>query len=331
MTTSLPAPPTTCLGLDISKLKLDACLLAAGQAHAAEFANTTTGLKQLRTWCRQHGAQTPLAVLEATGRYGDLAATTLHAAGHPVHLGNPRRIKDYARSLGRRNKTDRLDAEIIASFGTTRTLPAWVPASPAQQHLRELLRRLSAVEALRQAERNRVETAADPGVAKSLERLLRAFDKEIAQLEKLLAAHLRASPALQADIDRLCVIEGIGLRTARWLVAELPRHLPNARAAAAWLGVTPRRRQSGTSLRSTAPIGAEGNRYLRKSLFMAAMVARHRNPRLKAFADRLAQNGKAKMSVLCAVLHKLLKISFALLKGQSAYDPTHNACQPAKK
>jgi transposase len=325
MTTKHHPPPTTCLGLDISKAKLDACLLAGGLVHEAEFANTATGLRQLRSWCHKQGASTPFTVLEATGRYGDLAATTLHTAGHPVHLGNPRRIKDYVRSLGRRNKTDRLDAGMIASFGTTRTLPAWVPPSPAQQRLRELLRRLSAVETMRQAERNRQETVADAFVTKSLVRLLRAFDKEIAQLEKLLAEHLRACPDLQADIDRLCVIRGIGLRTARWLVAELPLHLPNARAAAAWLAVTPRRRQSGTSLHSTAPIGSEGNRYLRKCLFMAAMVARHKNPRLKVFADRLAQNGKAKLAVICAVLHKLLKISFTLLKNQSTYDPTHNA------
>ncbi|MEO7318725.1 MAG: transposase, partial [Chthoniobacteraceae bacterium] len=107
-------------------------------------------------------------------------------------------------------------------------------------------------------------------------------------------------------------------------------HLPNARAAAAWLGVTPRLRHSGTSLRHTAPVGSEGNRHLRRVLFMAAMVARRHNPRLKAFADRLAAAGKAKMSVLCAVLHKLLKIAFALLKHHTPYDPLHNPLQNAK-
>jgi transposase len=326
----LATPPSTCLGLDIAKAKLDACLLLGPQAHHAQFDNSATGLRGLRAWCQKHGADTPLTVLEATGRYSELAATTLHAAGHGVHLANPRRIKDHGRGLGRRHKTDRIDAALIAHFGVTRTLPAWQPPSPAQQGLRELLRRLSALETMRQAERNRLETASDPLVAKSLHRLVRALEKEIATLEQTLATHLRANPDLQAEIDRLCVIEGIGLRTARWLCAELPRHLPNARAAAAWLGITPRLRQSGTSLRTTAPLGAEGNRQLRKVLFMAAMVARRHNPRLKAFADRLAQNGKTKMSVLFAVLHKLLKISFVLLKSHAAYDPTHNAFTTTK-
>jgi transposase len=324
MTTISPLLPTTCLGLDISKATLDACLLASGRTTTAQFANTATGLQQLHLWCQKRGAATPLTVLEATGRYSELAAMTLHTAGYPVHLANPRRVKDHARSLGRRNKTDQLDAALIANFGTTRLLAAWVPPSPAQLRLRELLRRLRAVEAMRLVENNRLESSTDPFVTASLKRHQRALDKEIVQLEKLLAAHLQASPDLQADVERLCVIEGIGLRTARWLVAELPRHLPHARAAAAWLGVTPQRRQSGTSLRGTGPIGSEGNRHLRSALFMAALAARRHNPRCKAFADRLAQNGKAKKAVICAVLHKLLKTSFALLKNQSAYDPSHN-------
>jgi transposase len=321
----LTEPIRTCLGLDIAKAKLDACLLHAGRTQHAQFENSTTGLAALRAWCQKHGTCTPLTILEATGRYS-VAATTLHAAGHTLHLANPRRIKDHGKSLGFRNKTDRIDAALIVSFGTSpRLLSAWQPPSATQQLLRGLLRRLSDLETTRQAERNRSEALTDPLLKKSLTRLLRALEKEIATLEQQIAAHLQATPELHADIERLCAIEGIGLRSARWLCAELPRHLPNARAAAAWLGVTPRLRHSGSSLHHTAPAGSEGNRHLRRVLFMAAMVARRHNPRLKAFADHLAANGKAKMQVLLAVLHKLLKISFAILKSQFPYDPLHNA------
>jgi len=321
----LSAPIHTCLGLEIAKAKLDACLLHDARAHHAQFENSAKGLAALRAWCHKHGAPAPLTVLEATGRYSELAAASLHAAGHRVHVANPRRIKDHAKSLGRRNKTDRLDAALIAGFGTTRTLPLWQPPSPAQQLLRNLLRRLSDLETMRQAERNRQQSTADPLIAKSLARVLRSLEKEITSLETQISAHLQATPELHADIQRLCAIEGIGLRSARWLCAELPRHLPNARAAAAWLAVTPRIRQSGSSLRATAPTGPEGNRHLRRVLFMAAMVARRHNPRLKAFADRLAANGKTKMQVLLAVLHKLLKISFAILHSHATYNPLHNA------
>jgi transposase len=326
-TTTAPSTPvpTVCLGLDIAKLKLDACLRIGSQTHHHSFANSLAGLKALRAWCQRLGQPTPRTVLEATGCYSELATTTLQAAGFPVHLANPRRIKDYARSLGRRNKTDRVDADLIAAFGLSRALPLWQPPAPALHVLRALLRRLADLQVFEQAERNRQEAAGSSGlVAKSLTRFQRALAREIRQLETQLAAHLKAHVELQADVERLCQIAGIGLRSACWLCAELPRHLPNPRAAAAWLGVTPRVRQSGTSLRFTAPVGTEGNRHLRKVLFMAAMAARRFNPRFRTFADRLAANGKAKLSVVIAVLHKLLKVSFALLKNQSSFDPLHH-------
>jgi transposase len=335
--TSTPRVPSTtatvCLGLDISKAKLDACLLRLGhRPHHRQFDNSRAGLQALQAWCRRLGHAAPLTVLEATGCYSELAATHLHAAGFPVHLANPRRIKDYARSLGRRNKTDRLDAELIAAFGLSRPLPAWVPPAPERLRLRLLLRRLSDLQTLRQAESNRTDAAAAcPVLTKSLARVQRALDQEIAQIQALLAAHLQAHPALQADVDRLCQIPGIGTRVACWLCAELPPHLPNPRAAAAWLGVTPRLRQSGSSLRQTAPVGAEGNRHLRKVLFMAAMAARRFNPRLRSFAERLLANHKPRLCVIIAVLHKLLKISFALLHHQTSYQPDHHPLSFPKK
>jgi transposase len=319
----LNEPISTCLGLDIAKAKFDACLLLGARAHHAQFDNSKPGIASLRAWCKKLGAPTPHTVLEATGYYGDLAAAELHAAGHRVHLANPRRIKDHARSLGQRNKTDRVDAALIAHFGTTRTLPEWQPASPAQQHLRALMRRTADLATMLQAERNRTESATDPLVSKSLARIVRALEKETASLQAQIATHIQSTPELRADFAHLLQIEGIGPRTAAWLCAEVPRHLPDARAAAAWLAVTPRIRQSGTSLRSTAPAGSDGNRHLRRVLFMAALTARRRNPRLKPFADRLTAAGKSKMAVLLAVVHKLIKISFSILKNHSPYLPLH--------
>ena len=318
-----------CLGLDISKLTIDACLLIQARVLHAQFENSKSGLRRLRAWCQKSGAPLARVVLEATGRYSDLAATELHGAGHLVHLANPRRIKDYARSLGRRNKTDRLDAALIADFGASRTLPAWVPAAAEQAQLRALMRRHNELEKACHAERNRLEALADPLVAKSISRILAALQKELALLEKQITLHLKASPTLANEIERLCQIEGVGVRTARWLCAELPRHLLNARGAAAWLSVTPKVRQSGTSVYSTARAGADGNVRLRRALFMAALTARRHNPRLNSFADRLAAAGKSKLTVIIAVLHKLLKIAFCMLKNNTAYNPTHHPLSAA--
>lgn len=310
--------------MDVSKDSLDVCLLGTPRPQQAKFDNSQSGLQKLLAWCAKHHAPTPSVVLEATGYYSDLAAFSLHTAGLHVHVANPRRIKDYARSLGRRNKTDRLDAQVIANFGATRALPAWQPPTPQQMALRALLRRLHELELLCRAEANRREAATDPLVQKSLSRLRKALQKECATLETQINDLVASSPTRRADVERLCAIEGIGLRSARWLCAELPLHLPNARAAAAWLAVTPRLYQSGSSVRGPAATGHDGNRHLRRVLYMAAVVARQHNPRLKAFADRLAQNGKSTMAILIAILHKLVKISFSLLKNQSAYQPLHN-------
>jgi len=307
------APKTTCLGIDVAKFKLDICLLHNGKRHREQFPNTLIGLRDLISWLRtRHDG--PLSVLmESTGNYSLLAATMLHNAGHAVSVVNPRWIKDHARSDGRRNKTDSLDAEIIAHYGLTHDSDHWQPVSPAQSVLRALLRRLAGLEETSEAV-----------VLKSIERLTKYIAKEIASLEAAIQAHLVENAELFSDCKRLCTIPGIGMKTARWLCAELPRHLPNSRAAAAWCGLTPRLRQSGTSVRGASSIGREGNRFLRKILYMPAIVARRFNARLKAFADSLESRGKSKMSALIAVEHKLLRHAFAILKNKSTYDLTHH-------
>lgn len=317
------APKTTCLGIDVAKFKLDICLLHNGKRHREQFPNTLIGLRDLISWLRtRHDG--PLSVLmESTGNYSLLAATMLHNAGHAVSVVNPRWIKDHARSDGRRNKTDSLDAEIIAHYGLTHDSDHWQPVSPAQSVLRALLRRLAGLEEMAQMEARRAETS-EAVVFKSIERLTKYIAKEIASLEAAIQAHLVENAELFSDCKRLCTIPGIGMKTARWLCAELPRHLPNSRAAAAWCGLTPRLRQSGTSVRGASSIGREGNRFLRKILYMPAIVARRFNARLKAFADSLESRGKSKMSALIAVEHKLLRHAFAILKNKSTYDLTHH-------
>jgi transposase len=274
------APKTTCLGIDVAKFKLDICLLHNGKRHREQFPNTLIGLRDLISWLRtRHDG--PLSVLmESTGNYSLLAATMLHNAGHAVSVVNPRWIKDHARSDGRRNKTDSLDAEIIAHYGLTHDSDHWQPVSPAQSVLRALLRRLAGLEEMAQMEARRAETS-EAVVLKSIERLTKYIAKEIASVEAAIQAHLVENAELFSDCKRLCTIPGIGMKTARWLCAELPRHLPNSRAAAAWCGLTPRLRQSGTSVRGASSIGREGNRFLRKILYMPAIVARRFNARLK--------------------------------------------------
>ena len=316
-----------CLGLDVAKAKLDACLLLGEQQHHATFDNSRPGISKLLAWVRKlHPDPLQRAVMEATGPYGELAAASLHEAGHRVSVVNPRWIKDHARSQGRRNKTDRLDAQLIADYARTHQCEQWLPPAPEVATLRALLRRLASIDAMIQAEQRRGECALskEPLLLLSLRRVKRALLAEQKHLEKAIASHLRDHPLLKEDCSRLQQIEGIGPRAARWLCAELPRHLHSSRSAAAWIGVTPRKHESGSSIHRPATIGREGNLHLRRVLFMPAVVARLKNPRLKVFADRLEANGKPKMVVVIAVLHKLVRTAFAILKNHSIYDPLHS-------
>jgi transposase len=323
-----PPPPTAAplpaLGIDVAKDTLDTCLLLDARTFHQRFANSADGHTGLLAWLKAQGVAQAVVALEATGAYSLATATACQLAGHRVAVLNPRRVLDFARSLGRRNKTDRADAQLIARFAATQPLDPWQPLPPAQALLRELLRRQADLEVALQAEQRRLETAAPaPALRQSLQRSLRWLAAELARLEKALATHLAKSPELSADITRLQAIPGCGQKTARLLAAEIPRHFKNARSVAAWLGVVPRQCQSGTSVRKASRIGRAAPE-LRRKLYFPALTAMRHDPRSKAFADRLRAAGKTPMAILFAVLHKLVRTAFALLKSTTAYNPHHS-------
>ena len=324
LTPSTTSPSLPALGIDVAKDTLDLCLLRDAQTfHHQRFANTAAGHTLLLAWLSAQGVAQATVALEATGAYSLAVATACQLAGHRVAVLNPCRVLAFARSLGRRNKTDRADAQIIARFAATQPLDLWQPLPPAQALLREWLRRQADLEAALQAEQCRRETAPPaPALRQSLQRSLRWLAAELARLEKAVTAHLAACPELAADITRLQAIPGIGQKTARLLAAEIPRHFKNARAVAAWLGVVPRQCQSGTSVRKASRIGQAAPE-LRHKLYFPALSAMQHDPRSKAFADHLRSAGKSSMAILFAVLHKLVRTAFAMLKSHSAYDPNH--------
>lgn len=313
------------LGLDIAKATFEACLLREGRRFCCGFSNTSEGIGKLLAWLGTHASGPVRVALESTGRYGELVTAMLYDAGHRVSVVNPRWIKNHAKAQGRRNKTDRVDAAVIADYVRTHhDLDLWSPPPTEQVTLRELLHRTKELEEMLQCERNRSEgLPANRPLRQSLERITKAIAEEIALLQKAISDHIHSHGQLKADCERLEAIPGIGTKSARWLVAELPRSFASCRSAAAWVGVTPRIHDSGSSVREKPGIGPEGNRLLRSLLYLPAVTARSKNPALKTFADRLSAAGLSKKAVILAVMHKLVRIAFALLKKQSQYDPTY--------
>jgi transposase len=314
------------LGLDVAKDKVDACLLVGGRFVAACFPNSRQGHQDILAWLERHAAGLAVqAGLESTGSYSRGWCELLHAAGHVVSLLNPARPKAYAQACGQRNKTDRVDARLLAQFVAERQPLRWSPPEPARDELKELTRRREDLLALIQAEKNRLEGARSGRVRASLQRSIEGLKQELklveSDLTELVAAHAR----LQAQQKLLRSIKGIGPVSARKILAELPEvhRFGSARQAAAYAGLCPRRHESGKSVRKRGRLSKVGNADLRKSLYMPAMVAIKHNPLFREFAQRLRATGKCEKVIIGAVMRKLLHIAFGVLKHQKPFDPTY--------
>jgi transposase len=321
LSTDQVTPPV--LGLDVAKKNVQAELRTSSNKVHFGFANNAKGFAQLARVLNQHNLPKVWADLEATGPYSHALALWLHSQGHRVSLLNPRRVKQYARSAGNRNKTDLLDAGIIADFVCAHEPAPWQPPLQEVAQLQALVRRREELSLMLQAEKNRLEGIA-PNVRCSLERIIAILSAEKLRLEKLINQQVRSHQQLLRDHQLLCSIKGIGSLTAAILLAEMarPGQVQRARQAAAHAGLAPRREESGTSVRRNRGLGKEGNRYLRKALYMPALVAIKYNAPLRHFASRLRAAGKPKMSIVCAVMRKLIHIAFGVLKHQTPFNPS---------
>lgn len=323
--TMIPPPSTLPrLGIDISKLTFDVHLcMPDGRAHSAQFPNNDEGFARLDAWLAQHRALKTRAGLEATGPYGVLLLWHLHTGGHSVHQLNPRRVKDYSRSQGRRVKTDATDAALIAAYlKASEDLQPWEPAAQALLDLQALVRRRSQVMVTLNAERNRKEKRPGKAVAASLERQIKALKTEVAQLDKAIEAHVLKHTTLQKSVRLLRSIDGVGRQVAVTILAEVPHisAFDRARDVAAFAGLTPSLAQSGTSVRRRGRMTKEGSALLRKMLYMAALQAVKRttnafHPCYQSFVER----GKAKMCALGAIMHKIIRVAFGVLKHDTPF------------
>ena len=253
-----------------------------------------------------------LVAVEATGGFEMTAAAAIAGAGLPLAVVNPAQVRHYAQALGRRAKTDKGDAEVIARFAeATRPEPRPLP-DEATQALGELITRRRQLIAMMVAERQRA-TRLPKRLKRSCERVVRMLEKELAALDQDIDTTVRGSPAWRAKEDLLASVPSIGDVTARSLIAELPElGKLDRREIAALVGVAPFTRQSG-QWRGKSFIGG-GRPAVRATLFMATMSAVRHNPTIRAFRQRLLAKGKPKMVVMVACMRKLLTILNAILR-----------------
>jgi transposase len=325
--------PQPALGIDIAKQSFHAALWRDGGIVAdRQFANDETGFARLTAWLEPLLAgsahATVHACLEATGRYGRALHGYLYAQGHTVSVVNPQRTHNYAKSLMRRTKSDKVDAHTIALFCAQQRPRPTPPLNPERQQLQELTRRLADLKAERQRERNRLAAGLDTEtVRRDITDNLARLEERIRQLEAEAQRLAESHPTLADDVRLLRSIKGLGLTTALILVAEIPDVHAFARVShlVAYAGLNPTQESSGSSVRRKSRLSKQGNKHIRAALYMPILVAIRCNPLLKTLAERLRAKGRHAMAINGAAMRKMLHLVYGVLKTRTLFDPDHAA------
>jgi transposase len=312
------------LGIDVSKAKLDNALRLANGKHRDKAAdNNPKGFGELTTFLTKQGALpgNTHVCMEATGIYWEAVAEFLVNAGYRVSVVNPAQIKAFGQSRLVRTKTDKADARLIAEFCHERNPEPWRAPSHNEQMLRALVLRLDAVQTMHTQEHNRLEVARE-GLKTHIEEHLEWLDKERARLTRQIRQHIDEDPDMKDKQTLLESIPGVGEHTIALLLAFTisPDRFENARQAVAFAGLNPRLHESGSSVRGKPRMSKVGHAFLRKALYMPAMVALYRTQWGKEFFNRLSATGKAPKLIIGAMMRKLIHVAFGVLKSRTPFN-----------
>ena len=317
------------IGIDASKAKLDCSLLlddASNKRRAKTIANSVTGIADLLTWCIKQ--QVPIhelhAIMEGTGVYHEQAALALSDAGVTVSIVNPAQVKDFGRSLGVRTKTDGIDSLVLARYGALLKPKPWTPPAQEARILQAMLSRREAIAQDLQRERNRLEKADATDtpslIRQSIDDSISFLEKQLAKLQQDIDDHINKHSTLKDDRELLLSIPAVGPQVGNHLLSVIHNHnFQSAEQLAAYLGLVPTERQSGTSVHGRPRLSKAGPARIRAVLYMAAIVATRHNPHIKALYQRLQERGKTKMSALGAAMRKLVHLCFGVLKTRKSY------------
>lgn len=314
------------LGIDVAKETLDIALSDGVHMNYSQFSNTSKGHEQLELWLRKQTNSNVHVCLEATGQYGDRVAEYLFTQGYPVSVVNPARIKHYANSKLRRNKTDKADAQLIAEYCLREKPVLWTPPPASFKDLQALVRHLEDLQGLRQQESNRLQSGVHTRfVLDSLISMCDFIDDQIKQTKEAIQEHIDQHEELKRMQSLIITIPGIGKLTAAKLLGEIRNifDFQSARQLAAYAGLTPRNFLSGTSVHKKSRLSKTGNANLRKALYMPAIVPIKHNPIIQSFCARLSQTGLRPMEVIGAAMRKLLHLVFGILKSGRPFDPNY--------
>ncbi len=313
------------LGIDISKAKFDAALLLEDKCKNKKFDNKPSGFIELIGWLNMKGATVKNlhVCMEATGIYNEALATYLVDAGYTVSVVNPAQIKGFSQSELIRNKTDKADAQLIARFCRAINPQSWQPKPLHVRELQALVRRLTALQGMYHQENNRLKVM-HCNVYASIESVMEKLTEELELIKKKIHAHIEQHPDLNEKSKLLETIPGVGDATIAQVLAFMSNigDFKTAKQLAAFVGLNPKQRQSGSSVQGRSRLSKTGDANLRKAFYMPAVCAKNHNPIIKSFCENLSKSGKPKMLIIGAAMRKLVHIIFGVLKSGKPFNPS---------
>jgi transposase len=289
-------------GVDVSKASLDACI-EPGSIHGS-FKNDAAGIAALGAFCRQH--QAALVVMEATGGYERKAFLLLWEQGHPCAITNARNVRLYAEAMGVLEKTDRIDAGMIARFARDKKLQPTALPSQFQQRLKALVARLRQITDDLIVQKQRRSSLLDNAqMLASVDEVIALLKRQSRTLEGEIGSMIDDDPIWACLSDTFRSIKGVADRTVAWLMADLPEiGTYSNKAIAKLVGIAPIANDSGKR-RGKRPVRG-GRSHVRSILFLVAAIAARYDKSLGEFRDRLLAAGKQKMVIRIALARKLL-------------------------
>jgi transposase len=303
------------IGVDVSMSRLDIAD-SQGKIHKT-ISNTAAAIKKAIVQKLDDG-DSVFVVCEATGGYEKDLVKTLQEAGIPVAIANPRQVRQFASAMGRLEKSDPIDAEVICQFGQTAELPA-APVKTAEQEARDaVVRRREQVLEMIGQENNRLQQESDPKMKKTIEQVLKTLKNLQKKLDAEISRFLAEEAKTNASVDVLMSVPGVGAVTTATLLSELPELGQLNRSEVAKLaGVAPIVHESGQSRGRRSVSG--GRRPVRRVLYMASLVGIRRNPVLMEFHRRLVSRGKPQKVAIVACMRKLLTILNSMVRTKTRW------------
>jgi transposase len=304
------------IGIDVAK---DTFHVASRPASInISLPNNSTGTKQLIKTLQPFTVS--LVVLEATGGYERPIVAELLEANFKVVVASPRQVRDFARGIGEFAKTDPIDAAVLARFAQVVQPKPKLPASPETGELADLVRRRRQLLDLRVQESNRSQLALHPKVRKSVRKMIKTLDYQIAELDRIIEEHIKSDDDFRKKDEILRSTPGVGPGTSAMLLSQLPElGQLNRQQIAALVGVAPYDCSSGRFAGKSRIWG--GRKDIRCTLYMAALSAKRFNPAIHRFANRLAEKGKVFKIVITACMRKLLIILNTMIRNQTLWRP----------